>query len=92
MTKVAFIGAGSFGFTRKLVTDVLTFPLLEDATIALMDIDPERLKYITKAVERIVKEGNYAAKVVSTTDRREALDGANAVICTILCGDVDVWQ
>ena len=92
MTKVAFIGAGSFGFTRKLVTDVLTFPLLEDATIALMDIDPERLEYITKAVERIVKEGNYAAKVVSTTDRREALDGANAVICTILCGDVDVWQ
>jgi len=92
MTKVAFIGAGSFGFTRKLVTDVLTFPLLEDATIALMDIDPERLEYITKAVERIVKEGNYAAKVVSTTDRREALDGANAVICTILCGDVNVWQ
>ena len=27
MTKIAFIGAGSFGFTRKLVKDVLTFPL-----------------------------------------------------------------
>jgi alpha-galactosidase len=92
MTKIAFIGAGSFGFTRKLVTDVLTFPLLEDATIALMDIDPERLEYITKAVNRIVKEGNYPAKVLSTTDRREALEGADAVVCTILCGDVDVWQ
>ena len=41
MTKIAFIGAGSFVFTRNLVRDLLTFPLLQDATIALMDIDPE---------------------------------------------------
>jgi alpha-galactosidase len=39
MTKIAFIGAGSLGFTAELVRDVLTFPLLEDATISLMDID-----------------------------------------------------
>ncbi|MDX9980655.1 MAG: alpha-galactosidase [Lentisphaeria bacterium] len=92
MAKIVFIGAGSFGFTRKLVTDALTFPLLQDATIALMDIDPERLEYITKAVNRIVAEGKYPAKVVSTTNRREALAGADAVVCTILCGDVVVWQ
>lgn len=92
MAKIAFIGAGSFGFTRKLVTDALTFPLLQNATIALMDIDPERLDAITQAVNRIVKEGEYGAKVISTTDRRVALEGADAVICTILSGDVDVWQ
>ena len=39
--KIAFIGAGSFGFTRKLVRDILTFPAFRDATIALMDIDAE---------------------------------------------------
>ncbi len=50
MTKIAFIGAGSFGFTRKLVKDLLTFPLLEDATIALMDIDAERLEFIRRIV------------------------------------------
>ncbi len=27
MTKIAFIGAGSLGFTRGLVRDILTFPL-----------------------------------------------------------------
>ena len=43
MPKIAFIGAGSWGFTRKLVRDVLTFPLLENSTIALMDIDAEQL-------------------------------------------------
>ena len=42
MAKIAFIGAGSLGFTRGLVRDMLTFPLLRDATISLMDIDPER--------------------------------------------------
>jgi alpha-galactosidase len=33
MTKITFIGAGSLEFTRKLVRDLLTFPLLENATI-----------------------------------------------------------
>lgn len=44
MTKIAFVGAGSLGFTRALARDILTFPLLEDATLALMDIDSERLR------------------------------------------------
>ena len=92
MVKIAFIGAGSFGFTRKLVKDVLTFPLLEGATIALMDIDPERLDYIKRACDRIVAEGGYPAKVVATMDRAEALKDADAVICTILAGGVDVWR
>jgi len=92
MTKIAFIGAGSFGFTRSLVRDILTFPLLRDATLALMDIDPERLSYIKRAVDRIVSEGKYPAQVVATTDRAEALKGADAVICTILAGGVKVWR
>lgn len=29
--KIAFIGAGSFGFTRELVKDLLTFPAFQDA-------------------------------------------------------------
>ncbi len=92
MTKIAFIGAGSFGFTRSLVRDILTFPLLKDATLALMDIDPERLDFINRAVNRIVDEGKYPAKVMATMDRAEALQDADAVIVTILAGGVDVWQ
>ena len=92
MAKITFIGAGSFGFTRSLVKDILTFPLLSDSTLVLMDIDPERLTFIRQAVERIVREGKYPAKVVATMNRCEALKEADAVICTILAGDVDVWQ
>lgn len=92
MKKIAFIGAGSFGFTRTLVKDILTFPALQDCTLALMDINDERLALITKAVERIIKEGNYPAKVMATKDRAEALKDADGVLCTILAGDVQVWR
>jgi len=92
MARIAFIGAGSFGFTRALVRDVLTFPLLRDSTLVLMDIDAERLRYISKFVQRIIDEGRYPAKMVVTTDRREALKGADAVLCTILAGGVHVWK
>ncbi|MCD6321475.1 MAG: alpha-glucosidase/alpha-galactosidase, partial [Clostridiales bacterium] len=84
MSKIAFIGAGSFGFTRNLVKDILSFPALADCTIALMDIDGERLAYIKKAVDRIIKDGGYTeAKVIATKDRAEALKGADGVLCTI---------
>lgn len=92
MSKIAFIGAGSFGFTRGLVRDILTFPAFKDATIALMDIDEEKLGFIKTEVDRIVAAGNYPAKVIATTDRAEALKGANGVLCTILQGGVDVWR
>lgn len=92
MPRIAFIGAGSLGFTRSLVRDLLTFPLLADSTIALMDIDEQRLDFAKRAVERIVKAGNYPANVVATLERKEALEGADAVLCTILAGDVSVWR
>jgi len=92
MKKIAFIGAGSFGFTRGLVKDILSFPALSDCTLALMDIDPERLAAIKKAVDKIVKAGNYPARVVATMDRAEALKDADGVVCTILAGGVHVWR
>ena len=92
MPKIAFIGAGSFGFTRGLLRDILTFPALADSTIALMDIDQERLDFIKAAVDKIVEAGNYPAKVFATTDRAEALDGSDGVLCTILQGGVQVFR
>ena len=90
--KITFIGAGSLGFTRGLVRDLLTFPAFQDATLALMDIDEERLNFARTAVEKIVKAGNYPAKIVATLDRTEALEGADGVVCTILAQSVNVWR
>jgi alpha-galactosidase len=90
--KIAFIGAGSLGFTRGLVRDILTFPAFADAEISLMDIDAERLEYARLAVQRIVDTGGYPAKVTATTDRVEAVRNADGVLCTILSGGVDIWR
>ena len=92
MPKIAFIGAGSLGFTRSLVRDILTFPLLEGSTLALMDIDAERLEFARRACQLIIDKGKYPAKVVATMDRVEALRDADAVLVTILAGGTDVWQ
>lgn len=92
MKKITFIGAGSFGFTRGLVRDILTFPALADSEICLMDIDEERLAFIKKEVERIIAAGNYPAKLTVTTDRVKALKDANGVLCTILQGGAEVFR
>ena len=92
MKKIAFIGAGSFVFTRNLVKDILTFPAFADVEIALMDINKARLDAIESACKKIVRAGNYAAKVTTTMDRKKVLEGADGVVITILAGGVDVWR
>jgi alpha-galactosidase len=92
MVKIAFIGAGSLGFTRDLVRDILTFPLLQDATLSLMDINPERLEFARRSVQRIIDMGKYPATVTSTLDRVEALRDADVVLVTILSGSTEVWR
>lgn len=90
--KIVFIGAGSHVFTRNVVRDLLTYPLLQDAHIALVDINPEALDIARRNCERIISAGNYPATLSCHTERREALEGADAIVVTILCGSVDIWK
>ena len=92
MPKIAFIGAGSFEFTRNLARDLLSYPALAGSDLYLMDIDRERLGYIERSVTRLVRAGGYPARIKATTDRVEALEGADGVVCTILQGGVQVWR
>ncbi|MCW6508275.1 alpha-glucosidase/alpha-galactosidase [Lichenifustis flavocetrariae] len=85
--KIAFIGAGSVGFTRTLVKDILCVPELQEVEFALTDISAHNLEMIRTILERIVESNGLPARITATTDRREALDGANYVInCTRIGG------
>ena len=84
--KIVFIGAGSFIFTRSLVRDILTFDALRNAEIWLVDINPEHLEMARRMVQRYVDAGHYPATVHCTLDRREALPGADGILCTIQFG------
>jgi len=92
MKKIAFIGAGSFLFTRNLARDILTYPAFDDCELALMDISEERLEPIYQAVSALVKLKGSKATVTATTNRIKALEGADGVLCTIMAGGVNVWR
>ncbi len=93
MKKFAFIGAGSLQFTSSCVRDLLTFPAFQECEFALMDTNPDNLKNIEKVVGRIVENmGCNKCIVTATTDRIEALKGADGVLCTVFNGDIDIWQ
>ena len=47
-TRVAIIGAGSVGFTRKLFRDILAVPELRDTHFALTDISERNLDLIAQ--------------------------------------------
>jgi alpha-galactosidase len=86
MTRIAFVGAGSVEFTRDLLGDILSFPELADATIALHDIDDERLaagEAMAHATNRALRAG---ARIEAHTDRRAALDGCDHVVNMIQVG------
>jgi alpha-galactosidase len=89
MPKIAFIGAGSTVFAKNLMGDILSFPELSDSTIALMDIDPQRLEMSEQVAHRIVQKLNVPATITATTNRREALQDADYVICMIQVGGYD---
>ncbi len=90
--KIVFIGAGSLDFTRDLARDLLTFDDFRSCEMMLMDIDPIRLEYARKGVQKIVDRSGADVTVNATTDRREALANADGVLITILQGGVEVWR
>jgi alpha-galactosidase len=85
--KIAFIGAGSAVFGRRLVTDLLYFPELREGTIALMDLDESRLEVMLSLANKIKRDnGLNGVTFEATTDRRAALDGARYVIASFEVG------
>ena len=87
MANIVIIGAGSLVFSSRLTADVLTYPAMADSQFFLVDIDSERLEYAEQIAERIIIEGKYRTAVVKATmNRREALEGADYVIISILVG------
>ena len=84
--KIAFIGAGSVVFTKNLLTDTLGFPELRGTTIALHDINPERLETAGMMARWTSDQLGAGAKVEEHLDRRRALDGADFVVNMVQIG------
>jgi alpha-galactosidase len=86
MPKIAFVGAGSVEFTRNLLGDILAFPALAGSSIALHDINSERLETAELLAHRVAAQLGASPAITASLDRRHALEGADYVINSIQVG------
>ena len=90
--KVAFIGAGSVGFTRGLLRDLMTVPEFRHIEIAFTDINSRNLEMVTALCQRDLRENGVQIEIESTLDRREALRNAKYIFCTIRVGGLEAFR
>lgn len=90
--KVAFIGAGSIGFTRGLLADILTVPEFHDIQVSFTDINPDNLRMVTQLCQRDIDENGLAIKIHATLDRREAFRDAKYVINCVRIGMLEAFE
>ena len=84
--KITFIGAGSTIFIRNILGDVLLNPALENASIALMDIDPNRLSESELVAQKLIDSMQAPAIVQTYSDQKESLKGADFVVVCFQIG------
>lgn len=86
MTRIAMIGAGSVVFVKNLLTDLLSLPELRGCTIALHDIDPERLETAGMMARWTSEQLNAGARIEEYADRRRCVADADFVINMVQIG------
>ena len=86
MAKITFVGAGSTVFAKNLLGDILSLPELAESTIALHDIDEERLATSEVVAAKAAATVGASPTIEATTDRRAALAGAGYVITMFQVG------
>ena len=90
--KIAMIGAGSIGFTIRLMQDILAVPELADTTFAFTDISKANLDMVTQLARRDITGNKLPAKVIATTNRRQAIADADYIICVIRQGGLEAFK
>ena len=88
--KYVLVGAGSASFTRGLVADVLRTG--KELELGLVDVSAEALEVAEGLVRKMVAAAGAPVRVSASTDRREILPGATAVICTVGVGGRRAWE
>lgn len=89
--KIAVIGAGSIGFTRKLMQDILSVPEFGETEFSFTDISRRNLDMMADLARSDISANRLGAKVLTSVDRRRALEGADYVINTTRIGGLEAF-
>lgn len=90
--KIVIVGAGSVVFTKNLLGDILAYPELQEATIALHDIDADRLRTAEAMACRTAETLGARPRIEASLDRSELLPGADFVINTVQVGGYEATK
>jgi alpha-galactosidase len=90
--KVTFIGAGSIGFTRTLLTDLLSVPEFRNIEVSFTDINQNNLDMVTQICQRDIDSNKLDIKIHSTLNRKEALKDAKYVISCVRIGGLEAFE
>jgi len=90
--KLAVIGAGSVGFTRKLLSDILTVPQFHDIQVSFTDINEHNLQMVAQLCQRDIDSNGLSIRIDATLDRREAVKGARYVINCSRIGMLEAFE
>ncbi len=90
--KVCVIGAGSIGFTRGIIRDILCVPELQDTQFALHDINANNLDMVYQLVKRDIESAGLKATISANIDRREAIKDSNYVFSFVRVAGLEGFQ
>lgn len=90
--KIAFIGAGSIGFTRGLLRDLLAVKEFNQIEVAFTDINAQNLDMVTQLCQRDIDENGLDIKIHPTLNRREALRDARYIFSVVRIGGLEAFQ
>ncbi|MGO9875212.1 MAG: hypothetical protein ACLPVY_15570 [Acidimicrobiia bacterium] len=84
--RIVIIGGASLQWVPKLFLDIVNMPSLAESELVLQDINPEPLPAMADFVRHVNGLKGTGVAVSTTTDRREALEGADYVVVCISTG------
>ena len=88
--KIILIGAGSAVFTCGMVADLIRMGW--EVELSMVDIDPGALEVAERLGRKMIEAARAPIVLRASTDRREVLSGATAVICTVGVGGRRAWE
>ncbi len=90
--KITFIGAGSIGFTREMLKDILSVPEFKNIEIAFTDINKQNLDMAYQLCQRDIDYNKLDIKIDCYLDRRESLKDADYVFNLARIGMLEAFE
>jgi alpha-galactosidase len=90
--KIVLIGAGSHSFGLMTLKDLMDTPELHGSEVVLVDIAADKVDRMCRLASRLNEIWGANLKLWATTDRREALPGADMVVTAVERKHYELWK